>query len=101
MAPDPRGGRAYKLVYAVPVPIDIYWKFKTDFDNDFLVENKYIREHRFSFRIRDTVITENKYTNGPDVFFRWQTTVSAGTHRLDFVLTNPEECGQAFTTGIS
>jgi hypothetical protein len=47
IAPDKRGGKAYKLVYLVEAPIDVYWKFKTDFDNDFLVKNKYIREHNF------------------------------------------------------
>lgn len=98
-APDPRGGRAYKLVYIVPVSVDTYWAFKTDFDNDFLVENKYIREHRFSSHTGNTVITEDKYSNGPDVFFRWRTTVDTAAHRLEFVLTNPEECGQAFHYG--
>jgi hypothetical protein len=33
--PDSRGGQAYKLVYLVQVPIGVYWKFKTHFDNDF------------------------------------------------------------------
>ena len=46
LPPDQRGGKAYKLVYRVAVPIDAFWKFKTDFENDFLVTNKYIREHR-------------------------------------------------------
>lgn len=36
LAPDSRGGQAYKLVYLVRVPLRVYWKFKTDFDNDFL-----------------------------------------------------------------
>ena len=37
IAPDRRGGKAYKLVYLVKAQIDVYWKFKIDFDNDFLV----------------------------------------------------------------
>ena len=40
IAPDKRGGKAYKLVYLVRAPIDSCWKFKMDFNNDFLVKNK-------------------------------------------------------------
>jgi len=81
--PDPRGGKGYKLTYMVQLPIDIYWKFKTDFDNDFLVTNKFIREHQFISRSGDSSITENKYVNAPDVFFRWQTRMYSERHRLD------------------
>lgn len=99
LEPDGRGGKAYKLVYLVKVPIEVYWKFKTDFDNRFLVKNKYIREHHFISQSDSTVITENKYTNAPDVFFRWGTSVFAEAHRLDFVLLNPEACEQKFHYG--
>lgn len=99
LAPDSRGGKAYQLAYLVRVPVDVYWNFKTDFDNDFLVNNKYIREHRFISRTGSTVVTENKYANGPDVFFRWQTTVFQEAHRLDFFLVNPQDCGQIFHYG--
>jgi hypothetical protein len=98
--PDQRGGKAYKLTYLVQVPIDVYWKFKTDFDNDFLVRNKYIREHRLISSSGNTAITENKYTNGPDVFFRWQTTVLQEAYKLEFVLLNPGECEQRFHYGF-
>lgn len=97
--PDPRGGRAYRLVYVVPAPMDVYWRFKTDFDNDFLVTNRYIRKHRLVLRSGDTVITENKYTDSPDVTFRWQTTILAHAHRLEFALLNPQACGQRFHYG--
>ena len=83
IAPDKRGGKAYKLVYFVKAPIDSYWKFKTDFDNEFLTKNKYIREHNLILQKYNTVITENKYTNGPDVYFRWRTTVLAEAYRLE------------------
>ena len=99
LAPDSRGGEAYKLVYLVQVPIDVYWKFKTDFDNDFLVNNKYIREHHFISRSGNTVITEDKYTHVPGVIFRWKTTVLSKIHRLDFVLMNPEQCRQKYHYG--
>jgi len=97
--PDKRGGKAYKLAYIVKASIGSYWKFKTDFDNDFLVSNKYIQEHNFISRNGNKVITEDKYTNGRDVYFRWQTTVFPNTYRLDFILLNPEHCGQKYHYG--
>jgi hypothetical protein len=97
--PDPRGGKAYRLVYYVPVPIEVYWRFKTDFDNDFLEESKFIIEHRFVSRTNDTVITESRHVDGPDVFFRWQTSVFEAQYRLTFELLNPEEAGQRFHFG--
>ncbi len=97
--PDPRGGRAYRLTYRVQVPIEVYWRFKTDFNNDFLQDNPFIIEHRFVSRIDDTVITESRHVDGSDVFFRWQTTVFEAAHRLTFELLNPEEAGQRFHYG--
>jgi hypothetical protein len=97
--PDLRGGRAYKLVYIVDVPIDVYWHFKTDFDNDFLLDNRYIREHRLVSYSNKTVITKNRYMIGPDGHFKWETTVLENVYRLEFVLLNPEEVGQRFHHG--
>jgi hypothetical protein len=99
LTPDARGGRAYKLVYLVTVPIDIYWGFKTDFDNDFLIRNKYIEEHRLISRNGNTVLTGNRYTHGPDGLYRWKTTVMADKRRLEYVLVNPEEMEQKFHYG--
>jgi hypothetical protein len=99
IAPDERGGRAYKLVYFVKAPIDSYWKFKTDFDNDFITTNKYIEEHNFILQKGNTVITENKYTNSPEVYFKWRTNVLPEAHRLEFELLNPEMCKQKFHYG--
>jgi hypothetical protein len=56
--PDTRGGRAYKLVYLVDIPLPAYWKFKTDFDNDFLMGNKYIEHHRFVLRKENIAVQE-------------------------------------------
>lgn len=97
--PAQGGGHAYRLTYHVNLPIRTFWKFKTDFDNTFVVENKFIRAHRFVMRSGDMVITEDKYTYGPDVFFRWRTTLATKHFRLDFVLLNPEECNQAYHYG--
>jgi hypothetical protein len=93
----PSGGQAYRLTYTAPVPIDVYWRFKTDFDNDFLKENKFILSHRFINRENNSVITENEYTNKPKVVFRWKTTFQ--NFRLDFVLLNPEATGHDFHYG--
>ena len=99
IVPDKRGGKAYKLVYIVHAQIDVFWRFKTDFDNNFLLENKYIQEHHFITRKGNKVITDDKYTNGPNVYFRWQTTIYPQTKRLDFVLLNPKQCRQKFHYG--
>jgi hypothetical protein len=97
--PDPRGGSAYRLRYVVNVPREIYWRFKTDFDNEFLMENRYIEEHRLVERHENTVITENRYTDSPGSVFRWKTTVHEREGRIDFVLLNPQECSQRFHYG--
>lgn len=98
-APEQKNGYGYTLAYQVNVPMAVYWKFKTDFDNSFLLENKYIRKHRFVQQSGNIVITENKYTYGPDAFFRWRTTISLQRHRLDFTLLNPKACKQAYHYG--
>ena len=38
--PESRGGEGYKLVYLVPVPIEVFWRFKTDFHGDFIETNR-------------------------------------------------------------
>jgi hypothetical protein len=97
--PDARGGRAYKLEYLVDVPIEVFWKFKTDFDNTFLLSNKYIKSHKFVSCHHNVVITENVYTQNFKVTFRWQTTMITSKFRLEFVLINPKECRQKFHYG--
>ena len=99
LEPERESGRGYKLVYWVDVPLDVFWRFKTDFDNDYLVTNNYIKSHRFVDRHEKVVITENEYTNKPGVRFKWQTTVVADEFRLIFELLNPEDCGQKFHYG--
>lgn len=97
--PDPRGGKAYRLSYLVKVPLSVYWKFKTDFNNDFLVRNRNITAHRLVSRSGDSVVTENSYRYRSHVTFRWRTTLRPSDHRLDFMLLNPEACGQRFHYG--
>jgi hypothetical protein len=92
-------GYVYRLAYVVDVPLEIYWKFKTDFDNDFLVSNPLISAHRLLRRDGDTVVTETTYTTKPDTTFRWQTTVRADKRQLDFKLLNASEVDQEFHHG--
>ncbi len=97
-------GSGYELVYLVDVPLDAFWRFKTDFDNDFLVTNKFIKSHRLISRRKNLIVTENifsedLYPHKPSAKFRWQTTLSPARYRMDFVLLNPAECGQKFHYG--
>jgi hypothetical protein len=102
--PQKQPGRGYKLVFVVEAPIDVFWKFKTDFDNDFLLDNKFIKSHQLLNRRGNVVVTEDLFsedlhTHRPRAKFRWQTTLSLDRYRLDFVLLNPEQCGQRFHYG--
>ena len=97
--PEERGGEAFKLIYLIPAPIDVFWRFKTDFKADFLLSNKYIVEHRHIRELGNVTITENRYSNVPNETFRWRTTVYPDQYRLFFLLENPQECGQAFHYG--
>jgi len=99
LTPAQREGKGYKLVYMVDAPLEVFWKFKTDFDNNFLESNKYIRSHRFIGRQGNVVITHNEYANKPGKIFKWQTTVDPDRHRLDFKLLNPPETGQIYHYG--
>lgn len=94
------GGRRVRLVYYAPVPADVFWRFKTDFQNEWLVSNAYIKAHRFISRRGNIVITETKYTYGPDVFFRWRTELLPAERTLRYALLNPAECGQTFNHGV-
>lgn len=97
--PEERGGEAFKLIYLVPVPMDVFWRFKTDFQGDFLLGNKYILEHRLVEAFDNVAVTENIYTHLPGRVFRWRTTAHREENRLDFRLENPRECGQRFHYG--
>jgi hypothetical protein len=99
IAPDARGGGAYKLVYLVSVPIEVFWRFKTDFHGDFLETNKYIINQRVIREQQNVVVIENRLSNKPESKFRWRNILFPKKYRLDFVLENPEQCGQRFHYG--
>ncbi len=94
LVPDARGGQAYRLVYDVPLPIDIFWRFKTSFENKFLVKNRHISHHRFISLKDNLAITENRYSMMPDAVFRWQTRVLPRQRRLEFKLINSSKEGR-------
>ena len=81
-----RGGQGYRLTYQVPLPIDVFWRFKTHFDNTFLEENVQILDHRLISRQDNVVITEDRYSSAPRESFRWETTIFPQQYRLEFRL---------------
>ncbi len=92
-------GRGYQLVYLVNASLAVYWRFKTDFENDFVVTNKFIQHHRVISQQAQQVVTENEYRFFSDQLFRWHTSIDSDRHRLDFKLLNPEQCRQKFHYG--
>jgi hypothetical protein len=99
LTPQRKSGRGYKLVYLVDAPMDVFWKFKTDFDNQFLLSNKFITSHRLVSGNRNEVITENEYSGKPKAIFKWQTTLLPDQYLLKFILLNPKDCGQKYHYG--
>jgi hypothetical protein len=93
-------GRAFKMVYYVPVPVKVFWRFKTDFGADFLLTNKYIESHRLTDRRNNVYITETRYTHTPDAVFKWQTTVYPASLHMKYRLLNPADCGQRYNHGV-
>lgn len=94
LPPDARGGQAYRLVYEVPLSIQAFWRFKTNFDNTFLERNRYIVNHRFISLKDNLAITENRYTVSPEAVFRWQTRIFPQKLRLEFELINSSKEGR-------
>jgi hypothetical protein len=94
-----QAGQAFRLTYTVSVPLDLFWKFKTDFGADFLMTNRYILSNRLVGRKNNVYITETRYVDAPQTVFRWQTTVYPSAYRMNYRLLNPEECGQKFNRG--
>jgi len=99
LKPERKEGRGYKLIYLVDAPLEVFWKFKTDFDNQFLLSNKFITAHRLIRRTQNEAVTESEYSNNPKAIFKWQTTLVPDQHLLKFILLNPEACGQKYHYG--
>jgi hypothetical protein len=99
LKPAQADGRGYRLVYTIDAPIGATWDFKTDFDSQILLTNKLISSHRLVSRDGNVVITETVYHDKPRLKFKWQTRMFPERHLLEFVLLNPEECGQVYHRG--
>jgi len=92
-------GRGFKLEYLVSAPLDVFWDYRTNFDNELLHQNKYIVSHRLVSHEDNLVITETEYTYKPKAVFKWQTTVHSDRYLLEYTLLNPKECSQKYHYG--
>ena len=99
LMPEQAHGRGFKLEYVVNAPLDVFWKYKTNFDNELLHNNRYINSHKLVSRDDNLVITETEYSYKPKEIFKWQTTVFPEQYLLKYELLNPEECGQKYHYG--
>jgi hypothetical protein len=97
--PSAKGGHGVRMVYYAPVKRDTLWRFKTDFQNEWLISNKYIESNRFIGRRGNEVLIATRYTYGPKVDFRWKTYLYSESRTMRYILLNPEECGQKFNEG--
>lgn len=99
LSPDAGSGYGYRLEYTVAAPLNVMWRFKTDFRGDFFHSNRYIQRHRLIDWQPDRVITEVVYSHHPGVPFQWETVVHPERRLLEFVLLSPEKSGQRFHHG--
>lgn len=99
LKPEQADGRGYRLVYTVDAPLEVTWRFKTDFASQVLLTNKLISAHRLVSRNGNEVVTETVYYNKPKLVFRWKTTLIPEQKLLNFILLNPEECGEKYHHG--
>ena len=99
LVPEQAHGRGFKLEYFVDAPLDVFWNYKTHFDNELLHKNRYINSHKLVSREDNLVITETKYSYKPRDVFKWRTMVIPARHLIEYTLLNPEECGQKYHYG--
>lgn len=93
-------GYGYRIVYRVPVDIDTFWRFKTDFDNDFLTQNRTITSHRLLRRQGNIAVTETAYSAAPGKRFIWETTADPDNCEMQFRLIDPGSSGQRYHRGF-
>lgn len=93
------GGYGYKLQYLVPVPVENFWRFKTEFDGEHLLTNDELIGHRLVKSFGNSVITENQYASAPGLTFLWKTTAYPKQYRLEFKLLNAEDSRHDFHYG--
>lgn len=93
-------GHGYRIVYRVPADIDTFWRFKTDFDNNFLIQNKTITSHRLLRRHNNIAVTETTYAAAPGKHFTWETTTDIDNYQMQFRLIDPRSSGQRYHWGF-
>ena len=91
--PEKRGGEAFKLIYLVPVSVDVFRRFKTDFRGTFLLSNRQLKNTGLSLngaisslprtatRTRPTRLSDGArsfFLINTDWFFNWKTPRNAG-----------------------
>ena len=99
ISPPGRDGFGYRLIYYVPAPLEIFWRFKTDFENEDLTNNQEIIEHRVVSFSDNNVVTDNRYATWPNLRFLWQTTVDWNQYRLAFKQLNVKDSLQDYHYG--
>lgn len=99
ISPPGREGFGYRLTYYVPAPLEIFWRFKTDFENEDLTNNQEIIEHRVVSFSGNNVVTDNRYATWPNLRFLWQTTVDWNQYRLAFKQLNVKDSLQDYHYG--
>ncbi len=99
LKPERADGRGYRLEYTLDAPLDIAWKFKTDFDSKIVLSNKMVLSHRLISHTADEVVTESVQSNKPKAVFRWKSMLYPEQHRLEFVLLDPDEAGMDYLYG--
>jgi hypothetical protein len=97
--PERAHGRGFRLEFLVDAPLDVFWNYKTSFDNDLLHKNKYINSHKLVSREENLVVTETEYSYKPKHVFKWRTTIFPNQNLLKYELLNPDECGQKYHYG--
>ena len=99
LKPERAHGSGFKMVYSVAAAPATYWRYRTDFEGQLVLQNKFIKSHRLASRDGNTAVTETVYTNKPNTVFKWQTTVFPDRKLLEYELLNPAECGQRYHYG--
>ena len=97
--PNRAGGYAYRLTYCVDAPIEVFWRFKTDFTSDEIADGRHIRSHQYIGRRGNKVLTETRFAGFPRARFVWKTTVYDDQNRLSFDLVKTDLPGHRFHFG--
>lgn len=92
-------GKAYRLIYRVAVPVNLFWRLKTDFGADFQTTHRFIETHRLVRQQGNVAVTANQYTHRPGMTFIWETTQFPRDRRLEYRLLNPKACKHRFHFG--